>query len=306
MDYQLQFKKNVPLAPLSTFGIGVEAYEYIKISGGKELISFLVWVKKKKRKFKMFAGGSNVVFPDKGVKDLVIQIMGGVIKREGKTLIADSGVLLSDVITLAIREGLSGLEYLSGIPGTIGGAVFGNAGAYGHSLADVTDKVLIWDGKRERMFASADCKFSYRESLFKKSIFIILRVFLKLSKKDGEDIEKISREIITLRQVKYKPGIKCPGSFFKNVLVTNINRKSMEKIDRSKIISGKIPAGYLLDTVGARGMRVGGIQIADFHGNLFVNTGGATARDVRRLASLLKEKVYQMFEIRLEEEIRYF
>ena len=121
-----------------------------------------------------------------------------------------------------------------------------------------------------------------------------------------EELEKISYDIIKTRLKKYKLGLRCPGSFFKNVLVKEVSEKSLKLISQNKIIEGKIPAGYLLEEVGAKGMRVGGIQIADFHGNLFINTGLAKAVDVKKLAKILKNRVKKKFGIVLEEEIRYF
>lgn len=120
------------------------------------------------------------------------------------------------------------------------------------------------------------------------------------------ELEAKSREIIQMREKKYKPGIRCPGSFFKNVLVKDVSKKSLALVDASKIIDGKIPAGWLLEQVGAKRMREGGVYIADFHGNLLVNDGKGTEKDVRKLARKLKEMVKAKFGIELEEEIRYF
>ena len=105
---------------------------------------------------------------------------------------------------------------------------------------------------------------------------------------------------------KYKPGLKCPGSFFKNVLVRDASQRTLKLIDKIKIIKSKIPTGYLLEEVGAKGMRRGGIKIADFHGNLFINEGAGTARDVKELAKELKKRVRDHFGIELEEEVMYF
>jgi len=213
---------------------------------------------------------------------------------------------LADVIGQAIRRGLRGLETLSGIPGTIGGAVVGNAGAYGHSISELVDRVEIWDGREHRILSRSECAFEYRESVFKKEPFVLLRAFLRFRRGDARKLQRASREIIALREKKYRPGLRCPGSFFKNVLVKSLTPESLDRIDRRKIIDGKIPAGYLLEAVGAKGMRAGGIVIARFHGNLFINQGGGTACDVRALARELKNKVKRRFGIQLEEEVRYF
>lgn len=299
-------KKNVDLSSLSTFGIGGKAEEFVQVSTPAEIIEVLKWVKETGRKYHLFAGGSNVVFPDEGLSGVVIQIKGGNYAGKVRELIVEAGMGLSDVINLSIVRGLEGLEALSGIPGTIGGAVVGNAGAYGHSISEVVEGIEIWDGKIKRWLNRNECQFEYRESIFKKKPFIVLRVFLKFESGNKGELQKTSKEIITKREAKYHPGIKCPGSFFKNVLVADISKKSLELIDQDVVIEGKIPAGYLLAEVGAKGMRVGGIEIAAYHGNLFINKGKGTAKDVKELAAILKKKVDDRFGIMLEEEIRYF
>ena len=130
---------------------------------------------------------------------------------------------------------------------------------------------------------------------------------MAFQKYDSRLLKKISENIIALRAQKYKKGIKCPGSFFKNVLLVDVSFSALSKINQSVVIGGKIPAGYLLTEVGARGMKQGGIEVSDFHGNLLINnTGNGSAKDVKILAGILKKKVYQKFKIMLEEEVRYF
>lgn len=302
----ITFLENVPLSPLSTFGIGGNAKSFISINSPEKLVVVLKWAKANKIEYKIFAGGSNIVFPDEGLNCLVIQILGGNIEVNNYSLTVDSGALLMDFIKKAIHNGLSGLESLYGIPGTIGGAIVGNAGAYGHSISDVVEKVEIWDGGERRRLTNSDCQFSYRDSIFKKKPFIILRAVCKFQRGEAAKLQSISQDIIRLREKKYKPGLKCPGSFFKNIVVSEINPRLLNNINPESIQYGKIPAGYLLEEIGAKGMQVGGIKIADFHGNLFINTGNGTAADVKKLANILKQKVKEKFGIELEEEIRYF
>ncbi len=302
---QFKIKKNAKLAPLSTFKIGGTS-EYLAVAETPEkFVDIALWTKKNKIPLTIVAGGSNTVFPDGELKGLVLRFFGGKIVFRGKECVADGGILLGEVVKKSIGRGLSGLETLSGIPGTIGGAVVGNAGAYGHSIAEVVESVEIWDGRKKRWISKRECIFAYRESVFKKRPWLVLRVRLKFKRGIAPHLRRISKHIVALREKKYKPGIKCPGSFFKNVLVADISRKSLEGIDQSKIIDGKIPAGYLLESVGSKGMRVGGIEIASFHGNLFVNKGRAKAADVRKLANILRKKVRKKFGITLEEEVRY-
>lgn len=302
----LDIQSNIDLASLSTFAIGGKAKYYIRVSNEDNLISAINWAKTKNIPYKIFAGGSNVVFPDEGLDCLVIQLIGGDIEIRDNMILSDAGVLLMDVISKTILQGLSSLESLSGIPGTIGGAIVGNAGAYGHEIGEIVETVEVLDGSKKVILSKNECEFDYRESLFKKKPFILLRSKLKLNKGDKDKLEKYCQEIIHLREKKYKPGLKCPGSFFKNILEKDLSTRELNKINRNKIIYGKLPAGYLLEEVGAKGMRVGDIEIADFHGNLFINRGNGKASDVKQLAFILKKRVLGRFGITLEEEIRYF
>jgi len=302
----IRLRKRVALAPLSTFHIGGHAEHFTSVRKPEDLIATVLYAKCSRLPYKILAGGSNVVFPDRELRGLLIQIKGGELAFDGTRCCVDAGVDLADVIRESLRRGLKGLETLSGIPGTLGGAIVGNAGAYGHSIAEVIEKVEIWDGNSRRWLVRAQCGFRYRESVFKEKPYLVLRAVLRFKRGDPKKLQKISRDIIRMRLKKYKPGLRCPGSFFKNVLVSEVSKRSLERIDRSTIIEGKIPTGYLLEQVGAKGMRVGGIVIADFHGNLFINRNHGTAQDVRRLARILKARVRKKFGIALEEEIRYF
>ncbi|MGC9602988.1 MAG: UDP-N-acetylmuramate dehydrogenase [Minisyncoccia bacterium] len=307
----IKFRKNVKLAPLSTFGIGGWAEYFYEAETPDELIETITLAKKLKMPFRVFAGGSNVVFPDGKLKGLLIRFKGGKILVKKNTMIADAGVGLADVIRISMGSGLSGLETLSGIPGTLGGAIVGNAGAYGHSISEIVRRVEIWDpfdtaqGKR-RWLKNPECRFAYRESALKHEHWFVLRAELAFKRGNKTELKKISRDIIGVRERKYKPGLRCPGSFFKNILVKDVSKRSLGLIDKGKIVEGKIPAGYVLEEVGAKGMRLGGIRIADFHGNLLINTGKAKAKDAKKLAKLLKERVKRKFGIKLEEEVRYF
>lgn len=333
-------RHTISLAPLTTFGIGGKAKEYINVTDANQFLEVLQWVYKEKKKFVVFAGGSNVVFPDEGCEGVVIHVLGGNIKsivnkdiikghsrESGNPLLnvwipdlvgddnksnkkfyflVDGGVLLKDVIDKSIDSGLPGLESLSGIPGTIGGAVVGNAGAYGRSIADAVEKVFVFDGVKTFWLEKKSCQFAYRDSIFKHKSLFLLQARLRFQKGNKEELLKTSKEIIALRRKKYKPGIKCPGSFFKNILVSDLSSDQLVNIDPKWIKYGKIPAGYLLEHVGAKGMKIGGIEVADYHGNLLLNnTGKGTAKEVKQLAYLLKKKVKERFGVELEEEVRY-
>ncbi len=301
----MKIERNVSLAELATFGIGGKAKYFCLVKNGEEFLEAINWAKKKNLGWKVFAGGSNIVFPDYDLPYLLICFRGGEIRVINNVIFADAGVLLADVIAKSIDLGLSGLEKLSGIPGTIGGAIVGNAGAYGSSIAEVARNVEIFDGHSKMWISSLHCDFGYRESIFKRKNYVILQTALKFDYSDKKELKKISRNIIRTREKKYLSGLRCPGSFFKNILVKEISSKALRLIDNSKIIDGKIPAGYLLEEAGAKGLGFGGIRIADFHGNLFINDGRGTANDVYKLARILKDLVRYKFGIELEEEVQY-
>lgn len=301
-DYQ----KNVPLSALSTFGIGGPVSYLKTVSHPDELVKELEKAVQKSLSWKICASGSNIVFPDEGLDCVLIRYVGGRIEKENHIITTDAGVLLMDLISQANSWGFAGLETLAGIPGTVGGAIIGNAGAYGHSISEAIEEVEVYRDKDSSWLSNKDCQFSYRESIFKHSDYIVLRAKLRFTKGDPGALKQKSEEIVKIRESKYKPGLKCPGSFFKNVLVSQVSPETLSKIPSAKIIEGKIPAGYLLEQVGAKGMQAGGIRIADHHGNLFVNVDGGTAKDVKELSQILKQKVLEQFGIILEEEIRYF
>ena len=302
----IKILKNVKLAPLSTFCVGGRAEYFCSVRKPEELVKTIGLAKKLKLPYKIFAGGSNVVFPDGNIKGLLIRFLGGWLTRKGNTIIADGGVSLARVVSSSVGWGLKGLETLSGIPGTLGGAIVGNAGAYGYSISETVKRVEIFDGKKRHWIKKSNCNFKYRDSVFKHKTILVLRAELVFKKGKKKELKKISWEIIKMRKKKYRPGLKCPGSFFKNVLAADITGKSLKLIDKKKIIEGKIPAGYLLEEAGAKGMKLGGVRIAKFHGNLLINSGWAKAKEVKKMAAILKRKVHKKFGIELEEEVRYF
>ncbi|OGG31937.1 UDP-N-acetylenolpyruvoylglucosamine reductase [Candidatus Gottesmanbacteria bacterium RIFCSPLOWO2_02_FULL_40_10] len=304
--FPLMVKKSVSLAGLSTFSIGGKVDNLVEIKNRNGLLTSLSYFKKNKISFKVFAEGSNIVFPDKGINGFLIRLINGSVYKIGNEIVSDAGVTLTKLINFSIKNGLSGLEKLSGIPGSVGGAVVGNAGAYGISVSDIIQEVECWDNGKIYWLTNADSRFRYRDSIFKHKPFVIVSVRFRLKKSSYDSLRKTSLEIISIREKKYKPGLKCPGSFFKNIIVADLKKTVIERIGFENIKYGKIPAGFLLEKVGACGMSVGDIEIASFHGNLFYNKGKGKSEEVKKLAGILKAKVYKKFGTFLEEEIRYF
>lgn len=303
----LTIKRNVALAPYSTFGLGGRADYFIEARSLEELVAAVCLAQEKKWSYFVVAGGSNVVFGDKTFCGLALYFKpkASPCHWQGNALTVEANLPLAQLIKTVIKSGLAGLETLSGIPGTVGGAIVGNAGAYGQTISDCLTRVEIFDGRKIKWLTKKQCQFAYRESIFKKKNWFILRAEFRLVKGDKKILAKKSREIIEIRLNKYNSNLHCPGSFFKNVLVKDMSRATLAKIDKQKIINGKISAGYLLEAVGAKGMRQGGIYVADFHGNLLINDGHGTYRDVITLATKLKKLVQKKFGITLDEEVRY-
>ncbi|MBI2100161.1 MAG: UDP-N-acetylmuramate dehydrogenase [Candidatus Vogelbacteria bacterium] len=313
----MTIRHNVRVAAHTTFGVGGLVSEYWRVRTPEALVGAVQAARARGQKHCLLAGGSNVVFGDKKYDGLVIHYLAdpkaSPCQWQGEALTCEAGLALSRLIASSVKHGLAGLEALSGIPGTVGGAVVGNAGAYGQCISDHLTAVQIFDpfvkhrvfNKGVRWFNKSQCRFAYRDSIFKHKPWLVLRIKFKLKKGDKKTLAAKSREIIKIRARRYPSGLRCPGSFFKNVLVKAVSKKALAKIDQTKIIAGKIPAGYLLEAVGAKGLKLGGLKIADFHGNLLVNTGRATFADVKKLATLLKTRVHKKFGLELEEEVRY-
>ncbi len=171
----IRVRRQVPLAPLSTFHIGGRAENFVSVHRPEDLVNFVLSAQRAGMPYRILAGGSNVVFPDQGLRGLVIQIRGGKLVFDGVRCHVEAGVELARVIRASLRRGLEGLETLSGIPGSVGGAIVGNAGAYGHSIAEVIERVEIWDGKSRRWLTRSDCRFRYRESVFKEKPYLVMR-----------------------------------------------------------------------------------------------------------------------------------
>ncbi len=302
----MQIQKNKPLKNLTTLRIGGPARFFCEAENEKELLQALSWAREKKIPRYILGSGSNLVASDRGFAGLVIKIALKDFKRKKNRVYAGAGNNLLEFIKKLDRLGLRGMERMAGIPGTVAGAIYGNAGAYGQEIWENLRRVKIFDGKKNRWLSQKECKLSYRDSIFKKrKNWIIVGAEFAFKKGEAKELSKISREIIKLREKKYRPSLLCPGSFFKNILFKNLPKSQQKRIPLDKVMYGKIPAGYLLEEVGAKGLSRGGIRIAKHHGNLFYNAGGGKARDIKKFADFLRARVYKKFGVKLEEEIQY-
>ena len=286
LDKLQNIQKNVSLASYTTFKIGGKANYFYEAKKNENLIKAIKVAKKAQVPYFILGGGSNVLVSDSGFNGLVIRIQNTKYEIRDTTIRADAGVLLGKLVDESVKAGLTGLEWAVGIPGTVGGAVRGNVGAFGTSVADIVEnvKVLKMPELRIMNYESRECKFGYRDSVFKHNKDIILSIKLELKKGNKETSKRAIEEHLAYRK-KHQPLLPSAGCIFKNTL------------DYS--------AGYLIEECGLKGKKIGKAMIFEKHGNFIVNTGNTKAGDVIELIKLCKEKVKEKLGIELKEEIEY-
>ncbi len=302
------FKKNILLAPYTTFKIGGPAKYFFIAKNNRQIIEAVKLAKKSGIPYFIMGGGSNVLINDKGFDGLVIKVKNEKYEIQNKTIISEAGVLFSSLVGEATNKNLSGLEWAVGVPGTIGGAIRGNAGAFGRDIYESVEKVIFFNAENLKIesYNKKQCQFSYRESIFKHNKNIILSAQLNLKKGNSKKSSEIIKECLEIRK-KGNPGYPSAGSVFKNLQVKNLNSSLFEKIPELKqmIKGGKIPATYFIEACGLKGKRIGEAEIYQKHANFIINLGHATAEQIIILISLIKQKVRNKFSIQLEEEIEY-
>ena len=270
LDKVQNIRKNIPLAPYTTFKIGGPAKYFYEAKSKEDLIKVIKAAKKAGMPFFILGGGSNILVSDKGFNGLVVQVSSfpGLAKRSGagkfqvsgNRIVADAGALLGKLVDESVKAGLTGLEWAAGIPGTVGGAVKGNAGAFGVSMNDIVKNIRNYEG-------------------------IILSVELELKKGDKKKSQKMIKEYLEYRDKRQPLEYSSAGCIFKNP-------------------EGDF-AGRLIEQCGLKGKKEEGAMISKKHGNFIVNIGRAKAKNVKKLIDLCKEKVREKFGIKLEEEIEY-
>jgi UDP-N-acetylmuramate dehydrogenase len=250
--------------------------------------------------------GTNLIVSDDGFRGVVLKLSSNRIHSEGQTVHAESGASLQALVDFTVNAGLKGLETMTGIPGSVGAAVYGNAGAYGHSIAERVSRVTFFDGSGIRTLDNSQCEFHYRESVFKRhKDWIIFSTELAMERGDAAALRETADKILAIRNKKYPPTMKCAGSIFKNFLLAELPPRVVNEIPANVIIEGKVPSAWFLERVGAKGMRAGGIHVAEYHANLIYNEGQGTARDLVGIIAELKQRVEQRWGIPLEEEVQY-
>lgn len=287
----------------TTFKVGGIAHFFIEVTEEEKLISLLNFLNSEDIPYFVLGGGSNVLFSDEGFEGVVIKLQTSELKlREGNEIVVAAGVLLNKVVNFALQNKLSGMEWGTGIPGTVGGAVRGNAGAMGKENANCLVKVKIWRDGEVFELDKTECGFGYRESIFKNNKDVILSAVYKLTPGDEKSIKEIMQTYLKQRTGRF-PNLPSAGSFFKNI---EVNKWSGKKEDLPEIFweRGKIPVGWLVEQVGMKGFTIGGAKISDEHGNFIINFSNAKQADILSLVETIKEKVYNKFGIELEPEVK--
>lgn len=299
-------RQDVPLASLTRFGIGGPASIVFETASADAFQTALAISRSAEAPTLVIGGGSNLIVADSGFKGVVLRFRGAQIIRHGDSLEVQAGALLQDVVDRSIAEGLSGIHTMTGIPGEVGGAVYGNAGAYGRSIHQSVESVVFTDGQSIRTFTNEQCRFTYRESIFKRNKqLVILSTRLALQPGDGDALRKQATDIRTIRDEKYPPTMKCAGSIFKNLYFAELPEQAQREVPPKLVRDGKVPSGWFLEQAGVMGLRVGDIQVAAYHGNLIYNDGNGNAADLLTVIGELKRRVREKFGFDLEEEVQY-
>ncbi|MDD5433642.1 MAG: UDP-N-acetylmuramate dehydrogenase [Candidatus Pacebacteria bacterium] len=295
MAIETKLQKNIPLKDYTTFKIGGKAKYFFQAKSKEEIIEAIKWAQQKQLPFFILGGGSNVLISDKTYNGLVIQAKSqkSKVKIESQNLKViefEAGVSLGKVVGIAQQEGLTGMEWALGIPGTVGGAVYGNAGAFEQSMANVVEEVEAVDIENFKFkilsFKQEECKFGYRSSMFKQNKnLIILSVKIKLPIGNKAEIEKKMQDFFKIKKQTQPLEFFSIGSIFKN----GENYKAAE----------------LIEQAGLKGKRVGGVEVSQKHSNFIVNNSRGKAKDVIKLVGIIKKQVKKKFNVELQEEIQY-
>ena len=295
-----------PLSRYTRFGIGGPADLYAETAGVEAFIAAIETARESGIDTVVIGGGTNLIVADRGFRGIVLRYRADGLQADGGRVVAEAGAVLQDLVDFTIARGLRGVETLAGIPGSVGAAVYGNAGAYGHSLSERVVSVRFYDGRGVRVFDNEECRFQYRESIFKRrKEWIVFSAELRLDPADAGELQRIAGDILKVRNEKFPVTMKCAGSIFKNLLLRDLPAAVAGELPPSAVREGKVPAAWFLEQVGAKGMERGDIHVAVYHANLIYNAGEGTAADLCALIAELKRRVRERFGIELEEEVQY-
>lgn len=310
-----RFKENELLKNHTTFRIGGPAKYFVIVKNAEEVKAAIEAAKKENIQYVVIGGGSNILAADLGYDGLVIKISGGGAQFGANEAVVDAGYGLIRFILECAKHNLSGLEFCIGIPGTIGGALYGNAGAEGRAVGELVKSVelLMPDGVIQTVPAEW-MQFTYRESKVKnmdaKERPIIIRATFALTPTDGAAAEAVLKKKMVERLAK-EPKAPSAGCFFKNIKFSAAGREHIfEKLqvpaDRREKYAERnsVPVAWLIEDLGFKGKQIGGAKVADEHANFIVNAGNATADEVMQLVSFIKMRARDERGFQLEDEVQ--
>ncbi len=318
-----KIRKSVNLSQFSNYKIGGPARFFLEAKNEDEVNRAITFGREKGLDVFVLGGGTNLLIADEGWNGLVVKPAINVLEVRGEKIAAGSGVLMRDLLEFAAEHFLSGLEWAGGLPGTLGGAIRGNAGCFGGEIKDVIESVRSFDMKTTKVIerTTAECAFGYRDSIFKRNgIEIILSAVLRLKKGDREEIMKAAEEKIAHRNKNHPLEYPNIGSIFKNVPLSKIlenngieyndalaKRRVVYKGSEFSVKNDPFPvisAAKLISESGLRGRTSGGATISEKHPNFIVNVANAKASNVKDLMRTAKQHVREKFGIELEEEVQ--
>jgi UDP-N-acetylmuramate dehydrogenase len=305
-----RFKLDEILAPYTSFQVGGPASYFYTANTYEDVLSLTAEAKKNNIPHLILGSGTNLLVSDNGFKGLVIKVNDNKIEVIGGQIKAGAGAILQDVVDSAFESGLSGIEWATGIPGTIGGAVVNNAGAFGGEMKDIVESVDIIRDEKILTLAGSDCQFIYRKSLFKTpdNNDYIVSILMNFTPGDKKQMKTQMDDILEKRNAK-TDGSPSAGSIFKNHKLTTEEMAEFVVQYPDLPVAFRqyntVPAAWLIEKCGLKSMEIGGAKISDQHSGRIINTGQATSENVIMLISLIKQKVRSKFSIQLMEEIEY-
>lgn len=305
----MDVEKEVDLREFSNYRIGGSAKYFNEVKTVREAIQTLQWAKENKLPIYILGGGTNILWSDKGFNGLVLKPNFNFIRFDGVHVTAGASVPMLQLVQAAVGRSLKGIEWAGGLPGTFGGAIYGNAGAFGGEMKDIVRHVVSLDTETLELkeWSNPECQFRYRSSIFKtQEKEIILQGMIELTPGDKRTLYESVLAKMNYRRKRHPLDYPNIGSIFKNVPVGDLDKgvafphRQVVKTDPFPVI----PAAYLIDKAGLRGVSFGGAMISPRHPNFIVNVLDARASDVLSLIELIKKTVKEKFKIQLEEEVR--
>ena len=309
-----EVKRNVLLQKHTTFKVGGPARYFLVAHKQETIVKALQLAKKIGMPFFILGGGSNILASDKGFSGLVIKIYhqekSFPVKKIGQDFLVEvkAGVAMKDLVSFLAGRSLSGLEWAGGLPGTFGGAIRGNAGAFGGETKDSIFEVLALDSNLKlRKFSNKQCQFSYRNSIFKEKNWIVLSATLKVKKGDKKTIWQIAKNNINYRKTRHPLDLPNAGSIFKNCDLKYFSeplRKQLAGVVKKDPFE-VVPTAYLISEAGLKGTTIGKAQVSDKHPNFIVNLGAAQAEHILQIIDLNKKEIKKRYRVDLEQEVQF-